>query len=168
MKSLVACAVLVALAGCSSGPAKRVVDLYGGADAWAAVASPEAATAYRVVRPGVLTYVRAPDTIDGYEITQGPVAVDAATARELATILGDDAIYDWERAKGCDFDPGVAVRFARAGREVDVLFCFKCDELAAFVGGRRVGGEDFDVARPRLLAVFRRLFPHDEALQSLR
>lgn len=165
-RSMVLVALLV-LAGCG-GVASRVKDVYGGEVNWAAVETPEKVTAYRVIRPGILKYVHAPETIGGFEITDGPFEVDAVTVAELRTILADDSIYDFERAKGCEFDPGVALRFAKAGAVVDVLFCFSCDELAAYDGTKRVGGEDFDRARPRLLAIVKRLFPKDEKLQGLR
>lgn len=154
-------------AGCG-GVASRVKDVYGGEANWAAIEAPEKVTAYRVTRAGVLQHARAPETIAGFEILGGPFDVDAATAAELRAILADDSVYDFERAKGCEFMPGVALRFAKSGAQVDVLFCFSCDELAAYEGAKRVGGEDFDKARPRLLAIVKRLFPEDEKLQSLK
>jgi hypothetical protein len=165
-RSLVFVAALL-LGGCG-GVGADVKGVYGGESNWAVVEAPEKVTAYRVIRPGILKYVHAPETIGGFEITDGPFDVDAATATELRTILADDSIYDFERAKGCDFDPGVAFRFAKAGAVVDLLLCFSCDELAAYQGAKRVGGEDFDPARPRLLAIVKRLFPGDEKLQGLR
>jgi hypothetical protein len=169
VRTILTCALAAALAACSGGgPTSRVVSLYGGEACWAAIDAPQKVTAYRVMMPGRVKYVRAPDTICGFEITDGPVEVDAASAKELAAILRDDAIYDWERAKGCEFDPGVAVSFVSAARRMDLLLCFHCDEIAAFENGKRVGIEDFDVARPRLLAVMRRIFPKDEAIQALK
>jgi hypothetical protein len=155
------------LAACTGCAGSRVEALYGGPDGMAAIETPEKVTAYRVIRPGILKYVRAPDMLAGYEILSGPVDVDAASAAELGAIFADDSIYDWERAKACEFEPGVALRFARAGSNLDVLLCFSCDELAAFREDKRLGSEDFDVARPRLLAVVKRLFPGDEKIQSL-
>ena len=49
----------------------------------------------------------------------------------------------------------------------DLVLCFACDELMIFRHGRRVGMEDFDSARPRLLALVRRLFPDDAKIQAL-
>ena len=160
--------VALTLAACTGCAGPSVESLYGGADGLAAIQTPERVTAYRVIRPGILKYIRAPEMIAGYEITSGPVDVDAATAADLGAVLADDSIYDWERAKGCEFEPGVALRFAKAGSDLDVLFCFSCDELAAFRGTRRVGIEDFDVARPRLLALVQRVFPGDEQLRALK
>src|SRR5262245_41779468 len=104
-------AVALAAAGCS-GPS--VASVYGGAAHWAVIEAPETVKAYRVIRPGVLKHIRAPETIDGWEIVAGPVAVDPATAREITAVLADRATYDFDRAKGCEFDPGVALRFAKA------------------------------------------------------
>jgi hypothetical protein len=159
----------IAIVACSMrAVTPRVVHLYGGDANWALIESPSKVTAFRLVRPGVRTYIRAPDEMDGFEIASTPAPVDATSAREVASILADDAIYDWDRAKGCDFDPGVALRFAGSASAVDVLFCFKCNELAVYRDGQRVGGEDFDRARPRLLAVMRRVFPGDDEIGKLR
>lgn len=149
----------LALASCRSGVASRVVDLYGGEANWSVIQAPAKVQAWRVMPPGRVQYIRAPDTIDGFEITGGPRDVDLATARELASILADDAIYDWERAKGCEFEPGLAVRFSDGAASVDILFCFHCNELAAFRDGNRVGIEDFDAARDRLATLAERMFP---------
>jgi hypothetical protein len=110
----------------------------------------------------------APELVGGFEAISGPVPVDAATAAELRAIFADDSIYDWERAKGCEFDPGVAIRFTKTSASLDVLLCFHCDELAVYRGTTRVGGEDFDVARPRLVAIAKRLFPADDKIQALK
>ena len=158
----------LALAACGSGVSSRVAALFGGAEGWAAIETPEKVTAYRIVRPGVLQHVRAPDMLAGFEVIAGPVDVEPDVAAELRAILADDAIYDWERAKGCDFEPGVAFRFAKGGSDLDVLLCFHCDEFAAYRGEKRLGGEDFDVARPRLVALVKRVFPGDEKIQALK
>jgi hypothetical protein len=155
-------------AACGGGVSSRVAALFGGPAGWAAIETPEKVTAFRIIRPGVLQHIRAPDTLAGFEIIQGPLDVDPAVAAELRAILADDSIYDWERAKGCEFDPGVAFRFAKGGSDLDVLLCFSCDEFAAYRGDKRVGGEDFDVARPRLLALVKRVFPGDEKIQALK
>ena len=151
--------VAFALASCRSGATSRVGALYGGEANWSVIQAPSQVQAWRVMPPGRVRYVRAPDTVDGFEITDGPRDVDLATARELASILAADAIYDWERAKGCEFEPGLAVRFSDGAASVDVLFCFHCDELAAFRDGKRAGIEDFDAARDRLAALAERMFP---------
>jgi hypothetical protein len=159
--------LLVAACG-GGGVTSRVAALYGGPEGWSAIETPEKVTAFRIIRPGVLQHVRAPETLAGFEVIQGPLDVDPAVAAELRAILADDAIYDWERAKKCVFDPGVAFRFAKGGSDLDVLLCFHCDEFAAYRGDKRVGGEDFDVARPRLLALVQRVFPGDEQIQALK
>lgn len=159
--------LLLALAACGGVPS-RVQALYGGPSGWAAIEAPEKVTAYRIARPGEVQHIRAPDLLAAFEILDGPRDVDADVAAELRAILAEDGIYDWERAKGCDFEPGVAFRFGKGGQDLDVLFCFKCDELASYRGNTRVGGEDFDVARPRLLALVKRVFPEDEKIQALK
>ena len=160
--------LVVVVAACGGGVSSRVAGLFGGPSGWSAIEAPEKVTAYRITRPGVVQHVRAPDLLAGFEIMDGPRDVAEAVATELRTILADDSIYDWERAKGCEFEPGVAFRFAKGGEDLDVLLCFNCDEFAAYRGTKRVGGEDFDVARPRLVALVKRVFPGDEKIQALK
>ena len=88
MRRILACiGASLALVACTGGGSSRVVALYGGEANWAVIESPERTTAYRVMPPGRVKYIRAPDVIDGFEITEGPIPVDAATAGDLASIL---------------------------------------------------------------------------------
>ncbi len=93
--------------------------------------------------------------------------MDAKSAAELTAILTSADTYWWDIAKGCEFEPGVAIRFTDAAASTDVLLCFACNEMAVFRGGTRVGGEDTDNARATLVAIARRLFPDDAAIQAL-
>ena len=69
MKRILTLVAVASLAAACGAPSSEVMRVYGGADNWAAVEAPERAEAYRVIRPGILTYIRAPDTIGGFEIT---------------------------------------------------------------------------------------------------
>ena len=71
-------------------------------------------------------------------------------------------------AKGCEPVFGVGVTFARGEQSVDVLFCFECDILAVYQGGRGVGDEDFDPARTRLVRLVKKFFPADDVIQQLK
>ena len=106
--------------------------------------------------------------LQGYPILAGPVPLDAATAAELAAILLDDDTYDWDRAKGCEFAPGVAIRASRDTTSVDVLLCFSCDEVAFYVNGTKRGTEDTDARRADLVQIAKRLFPDDPKISALK
>lgn len=155
---------LAAAAGCRGD--WRVSSLYGGATSIQVLREPQKVEAFRIDPARRATQDEA--RVGEYPVTSGPVAVDAATAAELSSILLDAATYDWLSAKGCEFTPGVGLRFVRDASRVEIALCFECDELMVFRMERRVGMEDFDAARPRLVAVAKRLFPDDAKIQALR
>lgn len=168
--SVVARASVVAGAlalGACGGADWRVKQLYGGPTSIDVLTHPQSVEAFRLdpVNPP-----RTPDTprLGDFAVTAGPVAVDAAAVAELSSVLLDAGTYDWFRAKGCEFTPGVGLRFVKDASRVEIVLCFSCDELMIFRHGRRIGMEDFDAARPRLLAVAKRLFPEDAGLAALR
>jgi len=151
--------LLALLLACSHAPSARVRDLLGG-DTF-----PEPGarvTAYRI--DGMRE--KGGETLHGYPVLAGPVAVDAASQDELRAVLTDDRTYLWDIAKACEFLPGVLVR--SEGKEtVDVLFCFSCDELEVHRGAKKVGHEDFDPRRADLVRIAQRLFPDDPAIAKL-
>jgi len=146
--------------------ADNVAKLFGGSDGLQTALAPENVEAYRVASRSA-TADESQQTIGSARVVSGPVAVDSETARALAVILKDPRTYGWEFAKGCKFDPGVAVRFTSATSTIDVIFCFHCEELQIYLDDKRVGGEDFDAASHRLAAIMKRLFPDDEEIQKL-
>lgn len=158
-------AVLACAAACRGGD-WRVSQLYGGATSIGVLAEPQTVEAFRIApAPG------GPDPsvprIGDHRIVAGPVIADAATVKEVTALLLDPETYDWYRAKGCDFRPGVGLRFVRDASRVEIAVCFECDEIKIWRMGRTVGMEDFDAARPRLVAIAKRLFPADADIQAL-
>lgn len=130
--------------------------------------SPKSVVAYRI--EGSKPIAGAKDdakTIAGYPRIAGPIEVDAEQAKALTGVLLDSNTYLWDIAKRCSPRPGVLVRFTGEDGYLDVLFCFECDILEVFDGGKRVGLEDFDNARPRLVALMKKLFPDDKVVQGL-
>ena len=156
---------LLLLAACT-GNDWRVSSFYGGPTSIGVLREPRTVEAFR------LDPERRPEKdeplLGDYAITSGPVAVDAATVAELSSVLLDPETYDWHRAKGCELRPGVGLRFVRDASRVDIALCFECDELVVWRLGQRIGIEDFDAARPRLVAVAKRLFPDDAKIRALR
>jgi hypothetical protein len=169
--TVVAAVVLVAACGASIIIGQQATDdvnkLYGGADGLRVVVSPEKVEAFRVGSPRTAKDDTA-DTIGGAAIISGPVAVDETAARKLAEILNNHATYGWDFAKGCKFDPGIAIRFTGEATTIEVIFCFHCQELQVYREGKKVGGEDFDAASRPLTAIMKRLFPDDGEIQKLR
>jgi hypothetical protein len=155
---------LAALAACG-GTDWRVSQLYGGATSISVLREPQSVEAFRIDprrRPA-----EGERRVGDHPVTAGPVAVGAADAAELSSILLDPDTYDFPRAKACEFAPGVGVVLVRDASRVEIALCFECDELAIWRMGRRVGMEDFDAARPRLVALAKRWFPDDAKIQAL-
>lgn len=154
------------LVGACAGPDWRIVQLYGGGGSVEALQAPTLVEAFRIAPDAV-----GPDPdyerVGLHRVTAGPVVVDEATSSELSSILLDPDSYDWQRAKGCEFRPGVGVRYTRDVSRVDLALCFECDELTIHRQGRRVGVEDFDDVRPQLVSIVKRVFPNDPEIQSL-
>lgn len=144
----------------------NVTKLFGGADGLQTVIVAEKAEAFRVARKKTEGGESKQD-FGGAEILSGPIAVDEKTTRELAQILANPGTYGWDFAKGCIFDPGVAIRFTHKSSIVEVVFCFHCKELQVYRNGTKVGGEDFDAASNRLAAILKRVFPDDDEIQKL-
>lgn len=167
LRAAAACAAAAAVLAACSGKDWRVQQLYGGPTSMEVLKTPKAVEAF-LIDPRLPAPERDAPRLGDFNVLRGPVAVDAATAEELSSILTDPETYDWYRAKGCDFRPGVGLRLVRDASRVEIALCFECDELMIFRHGRRVGMEDFDAARPRLIAAVKKLFPDDPKIAALK
>lgn len=108
--------------------------------------------------------------IGGYPILSTGKEQDQAFARRLAEILLGNGVT--QNAKKCRLEPGVAYRLWKEKQAVEVLVCFKCDELWPHVVGTSNKGsfmewQDFDPVRARLLALSKEAFPDDKEIQAL-
>lgn len=104
---------------------------------------------------------------DKFPLAAGPIAIDDKTVSRLSRTLTQRATYDWDFDKSCIPAYGVRIRFERALNMVDVYFCFECMILAVFHNGHCVGGGNFDNGNAQLVAIVKRLFPRDRAIQGL-
>ena len=99
----------------------------------------------------------------------GALPVDAGLGAELSRIVLDPASYD-AFYKPCGFEPGVAFRFWKGQKAVDLLVCFHCTDLA-FQGvgaSEAIGGKlSFGPVRTRLLALVKKARPADKRLTDL-
>ena len=169
--------LVTGLAGCAakgpSGLVQRVETLLGGPASAALLtgsAPSDSVVAFRIDGTAWHNAGDGEDTgerIYHWPVLGGPFPVDPAVVTSVGAVLADDGTYDWDRAKACEFAPGVVLRYT-AGTDVsEVLFCFSCDELEIYRNGARVGHEDFDAARAPLVAAMKRLFPDDAKIQAL-
>lgn len=99
-------------------------------------------------------------------IATGP-DLSAAQTERLRSLIFDGSNWDFHMAKACEFMPGVDFRVHSAGRQVDVLLCFSCDEWA-FWHGDKMRYEDNDRARRSLLHLAREAFPDDPVLAGIK
>ncbi|MDB5337268.1 MAG: hypothetical protein JWN70_2887 [Planctomycetaceae bacterium] len=91
-------------------------------------------------------------------------------ARRLSRVLLSSGVT--ANRKKCGLEPGVAYRLWNGDRAVEVLVCFKCDVLWPHVMGSQFAKphhewQDFDRARPELLALTKEAFPQDAEIQQL-
>jgi hypothetical protein len=103
---------------------------------------------------------------------EGPL-LTAEQRERFLTLARDSDHYLFDLAKGCEFMPGVALRFDGPAGRLEVLLCFSCDEWAFAIpapDGELDSWEieDSDPARAELIRLARELFPRDEALSKLR
>lgn len=157
----------VAFAAKSVDP--QVAKLYGGDEGVAVLQKPDSVEAWRigpdyiVPKPGA----DAKNLMHSHPVLSGPVKVDAATSAKLGTLFRDAKSYDFEVAKGCEFRPGVLVRFTQGKNQIDVLICFGCREVAIYHGDKKVGHEDIDAIAGQLAGIAKALFPKDDEIQKL-
>ncbi len=109
----------------------------------------------------------AAEKIDDFPITSVGPELTAGQIETLRGLIFDEANWQFDIAKACEFMPGVDYRFIRGDEHVDVLLCFSCDEWG-FLHNGRTRIEDNDRARRVLLRLARESFPEDAALRDLK
>jgi hypothetical protein len=159
--------MVAALGRAADEPPARLLTLFGDADHFAAIANPQKVEAFRIKDMTKPPDPGAPSPIAGFTVLSGPVGVEAQLAKELSRILTDEKSYVWDKAKKCDPEYGVALRFVGEKSSLDVLLCFQCDQLAVRSGGKGLGHKDFDPARPALVKLVKQIFPKDIEIQQL-
>lgn len=151
----------------------RVLKLFGGQQGWEPLAHPVRVEAFRLEPYGRSGDDAADTTTEpvrefgGFPIRSGPVEVDQKTAGRLMQTLSRQDIYGWDFAKGCEFTPGVGIRYVGRDSTTEILFCFSCDELQIVRDGKHVGAEDTDGARTELVHIAQAIFPEDKVIQGL-
>jgi hypothetical protein len=93
-----------------------------------------------------------------------PVVLDAATAKQLADTLLDETAYYRGPPKACKPMPGVKTTFIRDKEVATILYCLECSTV--FVQGG--GGDDYDPRKSAIVAVMKKAFPNEAAIQAFK
>ncbi|MDB5292466.1 MAG: hypothetical protein JWL69_3707 [Phycisphaerales bacterium] len=138
------------------------------------LAAPDRVEAYRVA--GIRGYSPTSAPADrtagmaGYPITAIGRNQSKDFGARLGAVLLDDRSYEWNMAKACMFDPGVAFRLWRGEESVVVLICFKCDEvgIAPDDSVKDLRTKNADPGIPALRRLAQEAFPDDVEIQQLK
>jgi hypothetical protein len=156
--------------GFAATETELISKVFGGAENLAIVKNAREVTACIITPkkdpdgPGV----EAADFEDPGNFREGPrVVVPVHRIAQLRAVLLDPAQADVESRKSCIPVPHVRFIFTDSSGSVGVDLCFLCDILYVSRGGKMVGGENFDPAHAKLLALCRALFPGDKDLDEL-
>jgi hypothetical protein len=113
--------------------------------------------------------------LGGYTRGEAKVIPETET-KELRSLFTTESSFLWHSepkngavtVKPCIPDYGVLLTFQDSAGAVSIALCFECDLFAVFRNGARVNEEeDFDRIRSQLVALVKRLFPQDAAIQGL-
>jgi hypothetical protein len=156
-------------------PTSSAVKNFLGNDTVAILANADRVECYRIdgsVRH-ITTTPPSTQAVLGYAVLSTGPTQNAAFAGRLNAILFDQKTYRFDAVKTCIFEPGVVFRVWRGQRHVDVLVCFKCDELRFETYDHddselKSGQEDFDGNRAALLELSKEVFPNDPDLAALQ
>jgi hypothetical protein len=117
-----------------------------------------------------------PPTIQRYPVRRVAASQGRAFAQQIARLVLDERSYEprmypFGRSvmKSCVFAPGIAFRVWARTRAVDVLVCFRCDEIAvAYVGGKReMTAGDVDPARAAFVRLVKSALGDDPEIATL-
>ena len=160
----------------ANAPSRRISEFLGDT-AVRTLSAPTRVLSFRLVSrtegPASATApTTAPADIQGFRVAASGPDLDPAFGSRLAAALFDPDSYQFNSAKGCIFDPGVAFRVWKGDEHVDVLLCFTCSEFIVYVpeaGGKaRRAGEDFDDNRAAFVRLAKEAFPGDAKIQALK
>jgi hypothetical protein len=138
--------------------------VYGGEKSLALMTTATRVEVYRVETP---RGEAAEPAIAGFPIVAGPVTLEKKQRDALVRCLRDHENYEYELAEACQFDPEMAVRFATDESTLDVVICFKCEELKAYANGEPQHEADFTPGAAKLKAIAKQFFPKDPVILGL-
>jgi hypothetical protein len=160
-------ASLAAFSACKKGGADwRILQLYSGETSVDLLAHPSKVQAFRVAAAP-----RAPKTGEthaGPFIATAPIVdVPADAAAELSATLSDADAYDWRRGPK-PFAPQIGLAFVRGAYVLEAALDLDTAQIRVFAGDQPLGSQSIAPSRARFLAVAKRLFKDDAAVQSMK
>jgi len=160
-------ASLAVFAACKKGGADwRILQLYSGETSVDLLSHPSKVQAFRVDAAP-----RAPklgETHAGPFIATAPsVDVPADATAELSKLLQDADAYDWRRGPK-PFKPQVGLAFVRGAYVLELALDFDTSQIRVYAGDHPRGSQSIAPSRERFLAVAKRVFPDDAAVQAMR
>lgn len=169
--------VLAGVCGCQNfgGKPSHQVRTFLGEPAVAILSNPDRVQTFRVYgsrgAPAPATETR--EKLDGYPLMAKGADRDAAFGNRLARVFFSDKSYQFNRGKGCIFDPGVVFRVWSGARYADIILCFHCSDFRIIVfgeNGQKINdvGQQFDDSRPELVTLAKEAFPADAEIQALK
>lgn len=112
------------------------------------------------------------ESIGGFKIIGKGKEQDKDFAAAVRAIAFDEKTYNFEAAKACEFDPGVAYKFISGEKSCILLVCFTCKELEFQIepksGKTFRAHEDFDSKFAELLKLAKQALPDDKDIQGLK
>jgi hypothetical protein len=112
------------------------------------------------------------EAIGGYKITGKGKEQGKDFVAGIRAIAFDEKTYNFESAKLCEFDPGVAYKFISGEKSCVLLLCFVCKELQFQFepkeGKKFHAHEDFDNRYAELLKLAKQALPDDKEIQALK
>lgn len=147
--------------------------LFGSRTTYQILKNPDQIAVYRIDPIGTLEPPHGAITIYGHEVLAGPDIPPPSTRDQLIQLLTSKTTF--RDRSVCIFEPGVLVRVSAGPKRVDLLFCFKCNDLLIIRNDRlRPNPPDEDSIqvgltsdRARiLLHLFQSMFPHDTTLRK--
>ena len=158
-----------------------IARLFGGRDAIALVRAAPRVEAFLVHDPSrelalatqpaaTQSAATQPALVDHLSIVAGPILLDTSEAARVGQDITDPSIYEFDpnRVSTCTFHADAALRFTNDEQTVIAAFCFTCDQVRVYRNGAATGYQTpCHQGRARILRLFKKLFPHDERIQSL-
>lgn len=131
---------------------------------------------------GALLLLEEPDQVTLHELSHEPPgdAPDAivhdghafhatgSDARRDPLLRTLRSISSYRNISMCEFKPAVLLRFTQDDRHLDLLFCFGCHDMLAFLDGKPCGGAGMsDDGYRSFLHRFRQILPENALLKGV-
>jgi len=162
----------VCLLGCRRD-ALGISDRFGGAKNVSLIASPQTVTAWRTI--GSFTSItNSEDLLKHFNKSGAGVLVPPDLVMQLTNVLLDKRSY-LNVADACIHVPDLVLTFSNGTNDLDLFFCLDCRVIMVKTGEGEKGQPpltmDSDLAKTassKLVHIMKKVFPKDDAIQSLK